>query len=291
MGYGPEEASATLGSYYQQIGVRGSAQFAVSPFAAMLEGVDSSALASYQRAPTLSGMAANAESLPHALGLARTQGLSGAQTTGLLQRIASSSDQMLSQGLELNREGVIELGAALGRASSRFGGTLGVEAGGRLSTIASGAAQGLTGQLGGIADAMLQAEAFSGADSFIGGIERLQNIAADPRAVQAVLQSGGPELAQLAFMGKGFSASQSRTLSGPLSGGGLASSLGAGQAGVLSQSTAQNERALLSAGVSDAASSALLDGVAGLQKGSVDFSTKFDAFSLSVLDLLSRFAR
>lgn len=290
-GYGPEEAASTLASYYQQIGVRGAGSFAVSPFASMLAGVDPGALAAYQRAPTAAGMAANAGTLPHALGLARTLGISGGQTTALLQRIASASDQMLSQGMRLDRGGVIELGAALGRASSRFGGTFGVDAAARLSSMAGGAAQGLTGQLGGIADAMLQAEAFSGSDSFLGGIERLQEMAADPRAVRNVLNAQGPELGQLAFLGKGFSAAQARVLSGPLPSGAVVPDFGEGRAGTLGQAVARGEQALLGAGINEVSSKMLIEGVAGLNKGVVDFSAKFDAFTLGVLDLLSRFAR
>jgi len=291
-GYSTEEAGGTLSSYYSQIGVRGSANFAMSPFAAMLEGISSSSLAAYQKGPTLGTVAENAATLPQALGLAKQLGLSGSQVDDLLGRIASASESMLSQGLTLDRASTISLAASLGAASPRsFGGSLGTEAATRLAGMGAGAAQGLTGQFGGLIDVAIQADAFSKSTSLAEAAGRMQRMSgADVRA--AALNGIGPEATTLGFMGKNFSEQQARVLAGDLSDVAVSDSYGAGRAGALSRAQAAADRSLLATGLaSEETSIALIEGVAGLQQASMAFSAKFDVFSVGVLDALARFGR
>lgn len=293
-GFAPGEAAGTLSSYYQQIGVQGSAGSAQSPFSAMLEGVSSGSLARYQRAPTLSQMQSNAASLPSAMGLAQGLGISGGQTDELLSRIAAASDRMVEKGLQLNREGTLELAASLGAARPEiFGGTVGVGASTRLSQMGQGAAQGFSGMFGGLATSAIQAEAFSSSSSPMAALRRMEKMSADPRlARKAVISQLGPEVASLAFAGQGFGADQAEALAGKLPPGAITPSLGGGRAGPLSRAMAQGQQRNLAAGLQNPEMTRqMIATAAALKAFTIDFSAKFDAFAGPALRLLEGFNR
>lgn len=278
MGFGAEEASAALSGYYQQIGVRGSANFALSPFAAMLEGIGPGALAAYQRGPSLGAVAANAATLPQALGLAKTGGLTGSQVEDLLGRIAAASDQMLAQGLTLNRGSLLSLAASLGAASPAFSGGRGVEAGTRLSQIAGGAGRGIVSNYGDFADAAIQAWAFSQAKDDIEAMELIERAQQDPRLAQRAISAMGPEYATRAFMGKGFGVRQARALAGELPDVAITPSEGAGRAGALSQAQAEAERRQLAVGLAQPQTQvAMLETMTAMRTIAMQQSEKLDA--------------
>lgn len=293
LGFGPDEAAGTLSGYYQQIGIRGSANFTMSPFAAMLEGISPGALAAYQRGPSLGAVASNAGSLSQALGLARMQGLSGSQVEDLLGRIATASDQMVGQGLTLDRGSLLSLAASLGAASPAFSGGRGVAAGAQLSQMGLGAARGFASSFGGLADAAIQSEAFSGARSPMEAIAQMERLASDPRKVrEALIRQLGPEAAELALTGRGFGTQQARALAGDLPEVAIAPSEGAGQAGILSRAQAETDRRLLETGLAQPQTQvAMLETMTALQGTSMRMSEQLDALIQLVGSAAARYSR
>ena len=246
LGIGPEEATQTLGSYYQALGQYNSKE-AVDPFKYQLSGIGIGAMTSYQSlSSTIGGGATTglpgvANSLRGAVGVGEGQlGLRGVKVDEMLMRIASATSSMAEQGLSLDLNAVNKMASSLDRSSPAFEGMHGVKSGLKLSQIGQKGASSFASQFGGLTDTAMQAEAFGQTSDPLEAIKLMQQMSQDPEMVrQIIIKHLGPEAAGLAFAGSGFSGAQAQTLKGGLAPGVVTPSDGRGRAMPLAAETAK----------------------------------------------------
>lgn len=211
MGIGPQEAASTLASFYKQAGFIGSRAFGGRVLGADVAGVSPSSIAALASTAAAGGGATIPQAqaaMSYIGGLTRSQGLTGANVESALMAIASYTKQMAEQGINVDPENLAYTAGVLSQQKG-FEGLRSIQGATKLAGMGPGAAQGLTGALGvsGLAQSVLMATALQGAGSPQEAITRLQSMTAAEQ-VSALEVALGPEGAQLALMGVGFTPTQ-----------------------------------------------------------------------------------